>query len=129
MREKDGTWRLAHPNQAQRHRMNAGIIVDSEMLTVRFKNGRQLGKVEKERGFYTGNSDVFKEVRVEYNYDPINGVYREIGIVREVPEAVGVDDQRSGIPVEQSCEQRFGGRGAPEPGPDDDGIGSFAAVI
>ena len=44
---------------------------------------RQLGKVEKERGFYTGNSDVFKEVRVEYNFDPINGVYREIGIVRD----------------------------------------------
>ena len=35
---------------------------------------RQLGKVEKERGFYTGNSDIFKEVRVEYNFDPINGI-------------------------------------------------------
>ena len=32
---------------------------------------RQLGKVEKERGFYTGNTDIFKEVRVEYNFDPI----------------------------------------------------------
>jgi ribosomal protein S27AE len=44
---------------------------------------RQLGKVEKERGFYTGNTDIFKEVRVEYNFDPINGVYREIAIVRD----------------------------------------------
>jgi ribosomal protein S27AE len=44
---------------------------------------RQLGKVEKERGFYTGNSDIFKEVRVEYNYDPIHGIYREIAIVRD----------------------------------------------
>jgi len=46
---KDGniTWRLTHPEQAARHRMNAGIIVDSEMLTVRFKNGRSLGKVEE----------------------------------------------------------------------------------
>ena len=44
---------------------------------------RQLGKVEKERGFYTGNADVFKEVRVEYNFDPINTVYREIAIVRD----------------------------------------------
>jgi len=43
---------------------------------------RQLGKVEKERGFYTGNTEIFKEVRVEYNFDPINSVYREIGIVR-----------------------------------------------
>jgi hypothetical protein len=39
--------------------------------------------VEKERGSYTGLSDVFKEVRVEYNFDPINGVYREIAIVRD----------------------------------------------
>lgn len=45
--DKSGVWRLAHPNQAQRHRMNAGIIVDSEMLAVRFKNGRNLGKVEE----------------------------------------------------------------------------------
>ena len=41
------TWRLAHPEFAQRHRMNAGIIVDSEMLEVRFRNGRSLGKVEE----------------------------------------------------------------------------------
>ena len=41
------------------------------------------GSVVMEKGFYTGNSDVFKEVRVEFNYDPVNGVYREIGIVRD----------------------------------------------
>lgn len=46
-REKNGTWRLTHPEHAQRHRMNAGIIVDSEMLNVRFRNGRNLGKVEE----------------------------------------------------------------------------------
>lgn len=44
---------------------------------------RQLGFSEKERGFYTGSSDIFKEVRCEFNYDPINKVYREIGIVRD----------------------------------------------
>ena len=44
---------------------------------------RQLGFSEPERGFYTGTSDIFKEVRVEYNYDPINKVYREIAIVRD----------------------------------------------
>jgi ATP-dependent Lhr-like helicase len=47
VRERDGRWRLAHPEHAYRHRMNAGIIVDSEMLTVRFRNGRSLGKVEE----------------------------------------------------------------------------------
>ncbi|MBB5731853.1 ATP-dependent Lhr-like helicase [Altererythrobacter atlanticus] len=46
-RDTDGFWRLTHPEQAQRHRMNAGIIVDSEMLDVRFRNGRSLGKVEE----------------------------------------------------------------------------------
>lgn len=47
VRDGGGTWRLAHPEHAQRFRMNAGIIVDSEMLTVRFRNGRALGKVEE----------------------------------------------------------------------------------
>ncbi|MCL6249849.1 ligase-associated DNA damage response DEXH box helicase [Altererythrobacter sp. KTW20L] len=46
-RDKDGCWRLTHPEMAARHRLNAGIIVDSEMLTVRFRNGRSLGKVEE----------------------------------------------------------------------------------
>ena len=44
---------------------------------------RQLGKVEQERGYSTGNSDIFQEVRVEYNFDPIHGIYREIAIVRD----------------------------------------------
>jgi ATP-dependent helicase Lhr and Lhr-like helicase len=42
-----GVWRLTHPEQAFRHRLNAGIIVDSEMIEVRFRNGRALGKVEE----------------------------------------------------------------------------------
>jgi len=46
-RDRDGTWRLTHPEHAARHRLNAGIIVDSEMLDVRFRNGRSLGKVEE----------------------------------------------------------------------------------
>ncbi|MEM6826608.1 MAG: ligase-associated DNA damage response DEXH box helicase [Pseudomonadota bacterium] len=59
IRSKDGVWRLAHPKQAQRHRMNAGIIVDSEMLTVRFKNGRQLGKVEERFAAQLSAGDTF----------------------------------------------------------------------
>jgi ATP-dependent Lhr-like helicase len=47
VRERDGSWRLAHPEQAARHRLNAGIIVDNEMVEVRFRNGRALGKVEE----------------------------------------------------------------------------------
>jgi len=45
---KEGdTWRVTHPKVIAQHRMNAGIIVEAAMLTVRFKNGRSLGKVEE----------------------------------------------------------------------------------
>jgi ATP-dependent Lhr-like helicase len=47
VRDADGTWRLTHPEHAHRHRMNAGIIVDAEMIEIRFRNGRSLGKVEE----------------------------------------------------------------------------------
>jgi ribosomal protein S27AE len=40
------------------------------------------GKVETERGFHTGKTGIFKEVRVEYNFDPTTGRYREVAIVR-----------------------------------------------
>ena len=63
VRENNGEgraiWRLAHPEHAARHRMNAGIIVDSEMLTVRFRNGRQLGKVEERFAASLSNGDTF----------------------------------------------------------------------
>lgn len=39
--------------------MNAGIIVDSEMLTVRFKNGRSLGKVEERFAAQLSPGDTF----------------------------------------------------------------------
>jgi ATP-dependent Lhr-like helicase len=45
--DADGSWRVSHPRFIQQHRMNAGIIVEADMLNVRFKNGRSLGKVEE----------------------------------------------------------------------------------
>jgi len=60
VRSKDGTWRLTHPQQAARHRLNAGIIVDSEMLEVRFRNGRALGKVEESFGAGLRLGDTFR---------------------------------------------------------------------
>lgn len=47
VRGVDGLWRLTHPEHAARHRLNAGIIIDSEMMDVRFRNGRSLGRVEE----------------------------------------------------------------------------------
>lgn len=60
VRDKDGTWRLTHPEHAARHRLNAGIIVDSEMLDVRFRNGRSLGKVEEGFGATLSAGDTFR---------------------------------------------------------------------
>ena len=45
--DADGTWRVSHPKFTTQHRLNAGIIVEATMLSVRFKNGRSLGKVEE----------------------------------------------------------------------------------
>ena len=60
VREKDGTWRLAHPEHAARHRLNAGIIVDAEMIDVRFRNGRSLGRVEENFGASLRPGDTFR---------------------------------------------------------------------
>ncbi len=47
VREPAGTWRVSHPKFTAQHRLNAGIIVDTPMLTVRFKNGRKLGVLDE----------------------------------------------------------------------------------
>jgi len=60
VRQEDGTWRLAHPEHAARHRLNAGIIVDAEMLDVRFRNGRSLGRVEEMFGAGLKPGDTFR---------------------------------------------------------------------
>ncbi|MFM1982275.1 MAG: hypothetical protein RJB22_994 [Pseudomonadota bacterium] len=41
-----GQWRVTHPQFIAQHRLNAGIIVDSPMLEVRFRNGRRLGQLD-----------------------------------------------------------------------------------
>ncbi|MDK2756729.1 MAG: ligase-associated DNA damage response DEXH box helicase [Blastomonas fulva] len=59
VRLADGTWRLAHPKFAAQYRLNAGIIVDTPMLEVRFKNGRSLGKVEENFAAQLAPGDTF----------------------------------------------------------------------
>jgi len=60
VRDRNGVWRLTHPEHAQRHRMNAGIIVDAEMIEIRFRNGRSLGKVEEQFAASLRNGDTFR---------------------------------------------------------------------
>src|SRR4051812_19494056 len=45
--EPGGIWRIARPQIAQQHRLNAGVIVEQPLLTVRFRNGRKLGTIEE----------------------------------------------------------------------------------
>ena len=45
--EDNGQWRIARPQIAQQHRLNAGVIVEQPLLTVRFRNGRKLGTIEE----------------------------------------------------------------------------------
>jgi ATP-dependent Lhr-like helicase len=45
--EPGGMWRIARPAVAQQHRLNAGVIVEQPLMTVRFRNGRKLGTVEE----------------------------------------------------------------------------------
>ena len=71
VRERDGTWRLTHPDHAARHRLNAGIIVDSEMLEVRFRNGRSLGKVEEGFGASLSPGDTFRFAGLDLEVETI----------------------------------------------------------
>ncbi len=71
VRDKDGTWRLTHPEQSHRHRMNAGIIVDSEMLDVRFRNGRSLGRVEEQFGAGLKPGDTFRFAGMDLEVEAI----------------------------------------------------------
>jgi len=47
VREADGQWRITRPAVALQHRLNAGVIVEQPLLTVRFRNGRKLGTIEE----------------------------------------------------------------------------------
>jgi ATP-dependent Lhr-like helicase len=58
-RDPDGSWRVSHPSFIAQHRLNAGIIVEATMLTVRFRNGRTLGKVEEAFAASMRHGDTF----------------------------------------------------------------------
>ncbi|MGE4430728.1 MAG: ligase-associated DNA damage response DEXH box helicase [Sphingobium sp.] len=56
----DGSWQVSHPRFIGQYRMNAGIIVEAPMLTVRFRNGRKLGQLEEGFGATLGPGDTFR---------------------------------------------------------------------
>ncbi len=85
VRDRDGTWRLAHPEQAHRHRLNAGIIVDAEMLDVRFRNGRALGKVEEGFGAGLSPGDTFRFAGMDLEVESL----RDLEIVVRAAKRAG----------------------------------------
>jgi ATP-dependent Lhr-like helicase len=85
VRDRDGTWRLTHPEQAARHRLNAGIIVDAEMLEVRFRNGRSLGKVEEHFGAQLSPGDTFRFAGLDLE---VEGV-RDLELVVRAAKSAG----------------------------------------
>ena len=88
VRDRAGVWRLAHPEQATRHRLNAGIIVDSEMLTVRFRNGRSLGKVEERFAASLRPGDTFQ----------FSGLSLEVESVKDMELVVRASTRAATIP-------------------------------
>ncbi len=60
VREREGPWRLSHPDMARGYRLNAGIIVDADMVEVGFRNGRSLGRVEEDFAASLGPGDTFR---------------------------------------------------------------------
>ncbi len=73
-REDGGWWRLTHPEHAARHRLNAGTIIDGEMLTVRFRNGRSLGRVEERFAASLSPGDTFQFAGLDLEVEAIKEV-------------------------------------------------------
>jgi hypothetical protein len=66
------------------------------------------GKVEMERGFFTGKTGIIGEVRVEYGFDPRKGRYRATVIVRDESLPSGLDVYTRCSPLTRSEEEALG---------------------
>jgi len=94
VKERDGSWRLAHPEHAARHRINAGIIIDAEMMDVRIRGGasgrggRSLGKVEEVFGASLKAGDTFR----------FAGLDLEVEAVRDLEVIVRAAKRSASIP-------------------------------
>ncbi|MFN3676483.1 MAG: ligase-associated DNA damage response DEXH box helicase [Sphingomonas pseudosanguinis] len=73
VQQPDGTWRVTHPQFVAQHRLNAGIIVEATMLKVRFRNGRQLGRVEEGFAATLAPGDTFFFAGLSLEVESIDG--------------------------------------------------------
>ncbi|MEG3092405.1 ligase-associated DNA damage response DEXH box helicase [Sphingomonas sp. PB1R3] len=73
VQQPDGLWRVTHPQYIAQHRLNAGIIVEATMLKVRFRNGRQLGRVEEGFAATLAPGDTFFFAGLSLEVESIDG--------------------------------------------------------
>lgn len=73
VQQAEGTWRVTHPQFVAQHRLNAGIIVEATMLKVRFRNGRQLGRVEEGFAATLAPGDTFFFAGLSLEVESIDG--------------------------------------------------------
>ena len=104
VRERDGTWRLAHPEQAARHRLNAGIIVDAEMIEIRFRNGRSLGRVEEHFAASLRPGDTFRFSGMDLEVE----AFREVELIVRAAKRSAVIPSYSGqrLPISSHLAER-----------------------
>lgn len=83
----DGRLRIATPAVARQFRMNAGIIVEAQMVSVRFRNGRRLGQVEEyfAGGLMPGDRFYFAGLGLE-----VEGMRESDLIVRATSKPAGI---------------------------------------
>jgi ATP-dependent Lhr-like helicase len=93
VKDRDGTWRLSHPEHAARHRINAGIIVDAEMIEVRFRNGRSLGKVEEMFGAGLRAGDTFRFAGLDLEVESM----RDLELIVRAARKAGTIPSYSGL--------------------------------
>jgi ATP-dependent helicase Lhr and Lhr-like helicase len=92
VRDKDGTWRISHPKFIAQHRFNAGIIVDTPMLDVRFRNGRTLGKVEESFASTLSPRDTFFFAGMSLEVESIKDldlIVRASKTAKDIPSYMG----------------------------------------
>ena len=118
VRDKAGVWRLTHPEHAQRHRMNAGIIVDAEMIEIRFRNGRSLGKVEEQFAASLRNGDTFRFAGMDLEVESLKDlelIVRGAKSAAQIPSYMGLRlpltthlaDRVRAMLVDRACWGRF----------------------
>lgn len=63
--------------------MTKGVFLLNHERAFYCPNCRVSGFIEKETGYAEGNAEVFREVRVEFCFEPIEREYKGIAIVRD----------------------------------------------